>query len=205
MNNYYIRESNKNQKFNRRNMLIGGVAVLVAGAALMVAYQKPEVVVPGEVLTGFCSIDENKNVWGPGKCALPNDCRGARSCSVNGYCQGDSDCNQPSCMSNEYENKIEPGKCSSDADCRGHRYCNHYAGFCEGKSYCFYNPYLEFNHDSSLYQVRQPLEKHFDTKVQLKMCKSCDHYDVLEESSYTNFTFCMEQCNEGTCSTEFKD
>ena len=91
------------------------------------------------VKLGACERDESKTVWGPGKCAIMNDCRGARWCRATGVCVGVDLCDSPLCDINEYENFSGPGKCMSDAQCRGQRYCN-WAQKCDGISYCpFHN------------------------------------------------------------------
>ena len=39
-----------------------------------------------------CFINEKKNKLGPGKCFFDSDCRGARFCSSEGKCVGNSKC-----------------------------------------------------------------------------------------------------------------
>ena len=39
-----------------------------------------------------CQIDEVINKFGPNRCVHHSECSGARICSPNGFCEGDSGC-----------------------------------------------------------------------------------------------------------------
>jgi len=41
---------------------------------------------------GDCSIDEDENTIGPGRCSSADECKGARTCADSMYCEGLDGC-----------------------------------------------------------------------------------------------------------------
>ena len=105
--------------------------------------------------TENCDHDETQNELGPFKCTSNDQCRGARTCSEWGWCQGDDFCDdegededegedddispdpQPDiCMVDEDINIMGPGMCVDDSQCKGERVCSLDYYQCVGYSNC---------------------------------------------------------------------
>ena len=90
-----------------------------------------------------CHIDESINFFGPHKCAHFSECSGARTCTWEGWCTGESGCESEytapvvpdHCNYNEALNVNGPNRCLYDNECAGERTCSS-AGWCQGVSGC---------------------------------------------------------------------
>ena len=90
-----------------------------------------------------CHIDESINFFGPHKCAHFSECSGARTCTWEGWCTGESGCESEytapvvpdHCNYNEALNVNGPNRCLYNNECAGERTCSS-VGWCQGVSGC---------------------------------------------------------------------
>ena len=58
-----------------------------------------------------CDLNEMDNLKGPGICFDGNDCKGHRTCSMYGYCEGDDECELPFCVWKESDPDTTDWQC----------------------------------------------------------------------------------------------
>lgn len=73
-----------------------------------------------KTLLESCKNDEQKSIYGSGRCKTNSDCKGLRTCSIYYYCQGEDYCNYTDpCQITESKD----GFCLNNYQCRGKRTC----------------------------------------------------------------------------------
>lgn len=150
-----------------------------------------------------CSIDEDDNEIGPGRCEDDYECTGERTCNWNGYCTGTSNCETDDdddddteveevldqCEIDETDNELGEGKCISDDECLGDRTCNNYFN-CEGDSSCSssaYETYLDLQVDNYAvfrYYDKDPERRNHHSYVVNGNTRNPGIYGMDYESTY---------------------